>query len=83
MRVCMAGRAAPLTRIAMEHSGHGCGHEDTKLILYEVFPFRARALTEGFEHLRCGYRPNTVEVHSYGILLCPDCAAKLDFPAST
>jgi hypothetical protein len=75
----------------MEYGDKGCGRTDAELILYEVSPSAARPLTSGSslgvrpvssgsEQLFCGYRPDPMGFQSYGILLCPDCAASLGFP---
>jgi hypothetical protein len=78
-------------RFAMEYPEKGCGCTDAELILYEVSLSGARPLTNGSslgtrpldtgsKHLFCGYRPESKGFHSYGIFLCPDCAATLGFP---
>jgi hypothetical protein len=59
----------------------GCGQSNTTLTLYHVtFSGQVRPLASGFERLACGNQPSTFEVHSYGILLCKECAGRLGFP---
>jgi anti-sigma B factor antagonist len=38
-------------------------------------------MAHGFKHLSCGNQPTTLEKHTYGILLCKECADRLGFPA--
>jgi hypothetical protein len=60
----------------------GCGRRNTPLALYHVTASgQVRLLSYGFERLACGNHPSTFESHSYGILLCEECAARLGFPA--
>jgi len=68
----------------MESRVRGCGQSNTSLTLYHV-PMaasgQARPMAHGFKHLSCGNQPTTLEKHTYGILLCKECADRLGFPA--
>jgi len=64
----------------MEYPDKGCGRTDAELILYEVLPSGAHALTSGFAHTFCGDQPDCKGFDSYGILLCRKCAERLGFP---
>jgi hypothetical protein len=66
----------------MGQEAQGCGQTNTTLTLYHVAASgQARPLSSGFEQLACGHQPSTFETHSYGILLCKECAVRLAFPA--
>jgi hypothetical protein len=65
----------------MEKEVSGCGRTDVSLTLYHVScAGQARPLSNGFEHLACGRQASTLEFHTYGILLCKECADRLGFP---
>ena len=77
-------RASKKQGAAMENRVRGCGQSNTSLTLYHV-PMaasgQARPVAHGFKHLSCGNQPTTLEKHTYGILLCKECADRLGFPA--
>ena len=66
----------------MDQQVRGCGQSNTQLTLYHVGASgQVRALRCRFALLVCGHQPATFEFHSYGILLCKECADRLGFPA--
>ena len=72
----LPNRAASMTTKEVQ----GCGKQDTPLTLYHI-PVQGdpMPLGDGYIRLRCGH----VAQHDatvYGVLLCEECATRLDFP---
>ena len=66
---------------AMAVKVKGCGQTNISLTLYHVGASgKVRPVSSGFEHLPCGQRPSTFDFHTFGILLCKECADRLGFP---
>ena len=58
----------------------GCGKQDAPLTLYHI-PVQGdpMPLGDGYIRLRCGHVAQH-ETSSYGVLLCEECATRLQFP---
>jgi hypothetical protein len=58
----------------------GCGKQDAPLTLYHI-PVQGdpMPLGDGYIRLRCGQVAQQ-EATSYGVLLCEECATRLQFP---
>jgi len=67
-------------RAKMTKEVEGCGKQDAPLTLYHI-PAQGNPmpLGDGYIRLRCGHVAQQ-EATSYGLLLCEECAVRLDFP---